>query len=122
MVIIDVDGMKQVNDQQGHAAGDALLVEIARELVTHVRLIDAVARLGGDEFGLVMEDAAAGSHELLIRRVEHEIASLAPGVVGLSAGAARCPEDGTDIAALTDLADRRMYHQKRARRRLGTAG
>lgn len=116
VVIIDVDGMKQLNDRDGHAAGDALLVDIARQLVDHARVTDAVARLGGDEFALVLEDAAPGSHELLIRRVEREIARISPVPVGLSAGAARCPEDGTDTTALAHLADRRMYRNKLARR------
>lgn len=116
VVIIDVDGMKEVNDRHGHAAGDALLVDAARGLVAHARVTDAVARLGGDEFALVLEDAAPGSHELLVRRAERDIAALAPGAVGLSAGAARCPDDGTDTIAMTHLADRRMYREKVARR------
>ena len=53
---IDLDGFKQVNDGHGHAAGDALLQEIAGRLLAQLRRTDTVARLGGDEFALIMED------------------------------------------------------------------
>ena len=56
LACIDIDGFKGVNDSHGHAAGDALLKEIAVRLPMHLRSNDTVARLGGDEFALVMEE------------------------------------------------------------------
>jgi diguanylate cyclase (GGDEF)-like protein len=56
LALLDIDGFKQVNDQHGHPAGDALLVAIADRLRTQVRINDSVARLGGDEFALILED------------------------------------------------------------------
>ena len=56
LACIDIDGFKHVNDSHGHAAGDALLQEIAARLSAHLRSNDTVARLGGDEFALVLED------------------------------------------------------------------
>lgn len=56
LALLDVDGFKQVNDQHGHPAGDALLIAIAERLRQHLRVNDSVARLGGDEFALILED------------------------------------------------------------------
>ncbi|HEY9130759.1 MAG TPA: diguanylate cyclase [Dyella sp.] len=56
LALLDIDGFKQVNDQHGHPAGDALLVAIAERLRQHVRVNDSVARLGGDEFAMILED------------------------------------------------------------------
>jgi diguanylate cyclase (GGDEF)-like protein len=56
LACIDIDGFKSVNDTHGHAAGDALLQEIAQRLPTYLRGNDTVVRLGGDEFALVLEE------------------------------------------------------------------
>jgi diguanylate cyclase (GGDEF)-like protein len=54
LVYFDIEGMKQINDRHGHEAGDAVLEEISRLLVEHVRMSDMVGRLGGDEFGVLL--------------------------------------------------------------------
>jgi diguanylate cyclase (GGDEF)-like protein len=121
LVFIDLDGFKAVNDQHGHAAGDALLKAVARQLTGHVRASDVVARLGGDEFAVLMWNvsephATAKAHELetLITQVtvDHGGAGLA---VGASAGLVPLSVTATP-AEISDAADKAMYARKRQRR------
>lgn len=58
VLFIDVDGMKTVNDQIGHAAGDALLIEVAKKLQARLRAVDTFARIAGDEFVIILEGVA----------------------------------------------------------------
>jgi GGDEF domain-containing protein len=58
LLICDLDGFKAVNDQHGHAMGDAVLRHVTQLLMQHVRRTDAVARLGGDEFALLLVGAS----------------------------------------------------------------
>ncbi|MEO9600243.1 GGDEF domain-containing protein [Parasphingorhabdus sp.] len=56
LLFLDVDNLKAVNDERGHAAGDALLMHLSKLLKTHMRKSDVVARIGGDEFGLLVDN------------------------------------------------------------------
>lgn len=116
---LDLDGFKPVNDTFGHAAGDAVLKQVAERLKGEAgdRM---VARLGGDEFAFLFR-AQGGSKTGLARRC---IAALeAPfsikGLsikIGLSIGIASCPTDATDGEALVQAADRALYSAKAAGR------
>lgn len=117
LLFCDLDGFKSVNDQFGHAAGDELLVEVARRFATSVRSCDVVARLGGDEFAVLLEgtqdasDADAACERLLAAlrpRIEvagHEIS------LSTSIGVAFASGD-TSSATLLRNADLAMYHAK----------
>jgi diguanylate cyclase (GGDEF)-like protein/PAS domain S-box-containing protein len=118
LCFLDLDGFKKVNDTLGHAAGDALLCEVARRLQKCVRASDTVARIGGDEFTLVLGDLVDSSGTLVIVRkiietlqkpvfiAENEVC------VTVSLGVAVFPDDGIDMQTLTRNADTAMYRAK----------
>jgi diguanylate cyclase (GGDEF)-like protein len=121
LIYLDLDGFKAVNDQHGHAAGDALLRAVAAALAAHVRASDVVARLGGDEFGVLMWNAGEPQALMRARDLETRIEqiSLAHGPARLSVGASAgvMPLRGDmDAAALIDAADKAMYARKKERR------
>jgi diguanylate cyclase (GGDEF)-like protein len=76
LLTIDIDKFKVVNDTFGHAAGDAVLVEVAQTIQKITRSVDLVSRLGGEEFGVVMENESRGGVEELCERLREGIAQL----------------------------------------------
>ena len=117
VIVMDLDGFKQANDQYGHLAGNRILQAIARHLRTNTRAEDVVARLGGDEFVVVMNESKENVTEYIghinqiAGRLESEVHCQAS--VSISAGVARYPEDGMDAETLLERADERMYEAKR---------
>ena len=124
LMIMDMDGLKAINDNHGHRAGDAAICEVARRASQTLRKSDTIARLGGDEFGIIMQPT-------------HGMAYLAEGVerlrqaicqpfqfesnwlqLSVSIGAAIALKDGLDLDALLEHADQAMYQDKRERKRL----
>ncbi len=123
VLFIDLDRFKPVNDTHGHAAGDRVLVEIARRLRACAREPDHVARLGGDEFALLLElrhedeDPTGLSARRVLKALEEPIALDSHEVcVGGTIGIAIGPDMGADAAALIHAADCAMYEAKRNRR------
>jgi len=121
LLYVDLDGFKAINDEHGHAAGDALLKAVAGELAAHVRASDVVARLGGDEFGVLMWNAGKPQAMMRARDLEMRIEELpvthgsAQLSVGASVGVTLLSGD-IDVAALIDAADKAMYARKKERR------
>jgi diguanylate cyclase (GGDEF)-like protein len=107
LLALDLDGFKQVNDVQGHAAGDRLLVQAGRSWSRVLRGGEVLARSGGDEFVVLLpETGAAGA-----RRVAGRLAAATPSPLGVSIGTA-VSEPGEDGASLLRRADRELYREK----------
>ena len=122
LLMVDLDRFKEVNDSLGHPAGDELLVETARRLVSCVRESDTVARLGGDEFAIIITDMtqAAEAEQVAQRAVELLAAPyhLDAGTVSISGciGIALYPQHGQDGEQLQYSADHALYAAKTAGR------
>jgi diguanylate cyclase (GGDEF)-like protein len=116
VLFCDLDGFKPVNDRFGHAAGDAVLVEIAERLASSVRRGDTVARIGGDEFAVLLEDVHGDDVDSTCDRL---LAAVHQGVViaehhmplSLSIGTA-LSDEGSDTEELLRRADLAMYEAK----------
>lgn len=114
LVLLDLDGLKAINDEFGHSVGDDVLRTFGRELTHSVRVEDVAARLGGDEFGLVVMGADNQRVVELLERVTGLVNRALNGIhVTVSSGVTLVPADGTDAAALYRLADERLYRSKR---------
>jgi diguanylate cyclase (GGDEF)-like protein len=119
LLLLDLDGFKEINDTLGHQAGDGLLVTLAERLKMVCRATDTVVRLGGDEFAVLLPDppslASAEGTAQRLRRALREPAIVA-GInveIDASVGIALAPDHGTDVPALLRCADVAMYEAKR---------
>ncbi len=113
VVLLDVDGLKRINDRHGHLVGSLALCRVAAVLQLSCRAIDTAARFGGDEFGLVLPESDEAAADLVMRRVIERLAwdTDTPRVT-VSLGAAVYSRDGTTVQALLDAADRGLYAMK----------
>ena len=122
LMILDIDGFKDVNDSLGHQAGDRLLQEVATRLVSRLRQSDTAVRLGGDEFAILLPGVAhgAGAEKVarkLLRTLEEPVVLGDRRVsVTASCGVALFPTHGDEVGVLLRHADRAMYEAKRGRR------
>jgi diguanylate cyclase (GGDEF)-like protein/PAS domain S-box-containing protein len=118
---LDLDDFKNVNDTYGHDAGDIVLCETARRLLSVVRASDVVARLGGDEFVIVYEPTDPDSGNL-VERIDHvlrspiRISDTVSVHCPASIGVADTRKVGRESIALLAAADAGMYSAKRSRR------
>jgi diguanylate cyclase (GGDEF)-like protein/PAS domain S-box-containing protein len=122
LLFIDLDRFKEVNETQGHEAGDMLLVEAASRIRQSVRDYDTVARLGGDEFMVILSELNGGTD---IGRIAQDVIDQLSApfdlngsehFVSASIGIAIYPADGTSISELIKHADQAMYLAKDAGR------
>ncbi len=123
VLFIDLDHLKQVNDEHGHLTGGQVLRELARLLIRYVREDDLLARYGGDEFVAFLRDAetedAVAVAERIRGAIESHVFMAREGLhlkLTASIGVATWPRDSFDPSVLMHRADQAMYGAKRSRR------
>ena len=124
LLLWDIDDLKPVNDELGHAVGDAVLVAAARSLVEGADPGCTIARLGGDEFAVLcpgLDATGAGALADRLRTSFEHVTEHDPGVpvVTCSIGAAAARGQACAASDLMLRADERLYHAKRKRQRAG---
>lgn len=122
VMMFDVDGLKRINDSQGHLAGDALLAAVAAQATATLRASDVKCRWGGDEFLVVLPDTPLPGAQHAGASLTREVASLrvpagaAPLNPTISVGVAVAEDGETDAMALIARADAALYKAKRGGR------
>ncbi len=119
LLMIDLDGFKQINDRLGHLAGDALLAGLAARMRGVIRGGEGVYRYGGDEFAVIVPGADRAAAALVGDRLRAAVSGQPYALGGehklritCSVGAASLPEDGEDATALIEAADAAMFRAK----------
>ena len=113
--LVDVDNFKGINDRNGHAVGDRVLIELVEVLRTVFRQDDVIGRLGGDEFVVYLQNV--GEREVAIQKAEQLLTAFRGRLdvpVSVSVGIAPFPQAGKTYEELYQAADAAMYHGKRA--------
>ncbi len=128
LTLLDIDGLKKINDEYGHAVGDVMIASLARVIEKHVRTADVPARLGGDEFAILMPDTDKRGAFALAQRLwaeleetpmyEHDGMRL---LMNVSIGVSGYPWGGEDVDEMMHWADSDMYANKVSRRLPQTA-
>lgn len=113
VVLLDIDGLKRMNDLHGHAEGDRVLRAVAAKIAEAGRAADLACRIGGDEFGLVLPESTAEDAQLVAGRAQQGVQALELGV-DLSFGVAQWPDDGPSKDTLLFRADSNLYEAKQS--------
>jgi len=119
LAMLDIDHFKRFNDNEGHEAGDTVLVGMGRVLTRHFRDADVVCRLGGEEFVVVMPGASAAMAEArlaefmeILARTHFRHGERKLGPLSISCGIASYPQHASDPLTLIGLADKALYRAK----------
>lgn len=115
LVYLDINGMKRINDEHGHVAGDKALRLVADVLIENTRFTDTVGRLGGDEFGVILShtdpDAGAEKARALVEAIAARPLELDGATLSISMAHGVAAIEGGDDESL-EAADRAMYRRK----------
>jgi diguanylate cyclase (GGDEF)-like protein len=117
LLLLDIEGLKRINDAYGSGAGDRTLVGVATALSEGTRSVDTPIRMGGDEFCVLLPQQTASRARATADRLAAElerIESPAPQPLSVSIGVVSCPQHATDAEDLLALADGAMYRAKAA--------
>lgn len=113
IVLLDMDGLKTINDHYGHLTGSRALVRLGKILRNHSRAIDTAARYGGDEFAVVLPEAGKDIASRVVSRIRERLAAEPEQpALSVSAGVAAFPEDGDSPEKLLGAADHALYAMK----------
>jgi diguanylate cyclase (GGDEF)-like protein/PAS domain S-box-containing protein len=117
LLLLDLDGLKGINDKYGHLIGSRALCRLADVLKRHSRTIDTAARYGGDEFVLILVETDRSAAAVVANRIRDRVAKDGEKPpISVSMGVTVCPEDGETVESLLGAADRELYKQKEYRR------
>src|SRR6202165_554245 len=123
LLLLDLDGLKEINDRFGHLTGNRALCRLAQTLTECRRSIGTAARQGGDEFALVLPETGAAAANLVARRICDLLAKDAEEpALSVSVGVASYPKDADTVATLLYAADRALYDTKDLKPRFPRAG
>jgi diguanylate cyclase (GGDEF)-like protein/PAS domain S-box-containing protein len=123
LVLLDLDGLKEINDRYGHLVGNRALCRLGQILGDCCRSVDTAARQGGDEFALVLPESSAAAATLVARRICDLLSKDAEEpLLSVSVGVATYPRDAETIGTLLYAADRDLYAMKEKRPKVARAG
>jgi diguanylate cyclase (GGDEF)-like protein len=114
LLLLDLDGLKKINDAYGHLVGSLAIMRVAEVLLVSSREVDTPARYGGDEFALVLPESSFESATRVAQRISQRLAEdVEVPTLSISVGVAEYPRDGSTIESLLSAADRALYEAKR---------
>jgi diguanylate cyclase (GGDEF)-like protein len=126
LLMIDMDKLKDINDDFGHEAGNSAITLVAQCLQRSIRNSDYAARFGGDEFAVLLPGASPEIAEAVVKRVRHNVYKTTLDLrsrmirCSVSIGVVNYPKDSRDTRELMSMADRKMYRDKELRRAPGS--
>jgi diguanylate cyclase (GGDEF)-like protein len=122
LLLVDIDGLKRINDAYGQAAGDRTLVDVATALGETIRDVDTPIRMSDDEFCVLLPQQTATRARVLAERLAVAIEAVEGPVasqsLGVAVGVVSCPQHATEVDQLLEMADSAMYRAKAAGERV----